>query len=159
SMTRNSSPACARPSMPRPAPEARSTIGRGPTGLPRWTRPWIPLPTSPRGRAPALRSSSPRAPWIGSSAPWPSSTIRMAIAAACCIAREIHLNAARLVRPPGVQLARELFAREMKDRYDAFDRSVALYADVLGEEGLAEYRRLASKAWDKLPGRGEDGAS
>lgn len=27
------------------------------------------------------------------------------------------------------------------------------YADVLGEEGLAEYRRLAAAAWDKLPSR------
>lgn len=30
---------------------------------------------------------------------------------------------------------------------------MATYADVLGEEGLNEYRRLATKAWEKLPSR------
>jgi uncharacterized Zn finger protein len=68
-------------------------------------------------------------------------------------ARDIHLAAVREVRPEPVQLARDLFAREMADEYGTFEGAVALYADVLGDTGLAEYRRLAAEAWGKLPSR------
>jgi uncharacterized Zn finger protein len=68
-------------------------------------------------------------------------------------AQQIHLAAVREVRPDPVQLARDLFAQELEDDYDVFDRTVMLYADVLGEGGLSEYRRLATEAWDKLPSR------
>jgi tetratricopeptide (TPR) repeat protein len=78
-------------------------------------------------------------------------------------ARDIHLEAAERARPDAVALARNLFARQMGDDYDTFHDAVALYADVLGEPGLDEYRRLASEAWDKLalrrPGRGRDDVS
>jgi len=66
-------------------------------------------------------------------------------------ARAIHLAAAREVRPEPIQLARDLFAREMQDDYGTFEGAVALYADVLGEAGLAEYRRLAAEAWERIP--------
>jgi tetratricopeptide (TPR) repeat protein len=66
-------------------------------------------------------------------------------------AREVHLAAARVARPEPVQLARDLFAREMEGGYATFDGAATVYADVLGEEGLAEYRRLATEAWEKLP--------
>jgi uncharacterized Zn finger protein len=69
-------------------------------------------------------------------------------------ARDIHLAACRAAMPDPVKLAQELFAREMEDAYDVFDGAAALYADVLGEAGLSEYRRFALKAWGKLPGRG-----
>jgi tetratricopeptide (TPR) repeat protein len=39
----------------------------------------------------------------------------------------------------------------MDGGYDSFYGAAAVYADVLGEQGLAEYRRLATNAWDKLP--------
>ncbi|MGE9007451.1 SWIM zinc finger family protein [Leptospira interrogans] len=65
-------------------------------------------------------------------------------------ARDIHLAAVRETRPEPIQLARDLFAREMQDEYGTFDGAVALYAEVLGESGLAEYRRLAAEAWEKL---------
>jgi uncharacterized Zn finger protein len=68
-------------------------------------------------------------------------------------ARDIHLAAASEARPEPVQLARDLFAREMNDGYDIFWGAVAHYAEVLGERGLAEYRRLAGVAWQKLPRR------
>lgn len=68
-------------------------------------------------------------------------------------ARDIHLDAARAARPEPVAFAGELFAREMEDDYDTFSGAAALYAAVLGEEGLAEYHRLAMEAWDKLPSR------
>jgi uncharacterized Zn finger protein len=63
---------------------------------------------------------------------------------------EIHLAAARMARPNPVQLARDLFARETEGVDETFSGAAALYADVLGEEGLGEYRRLASRAWEKL---------
>jgi tetratricopeptide (TPR) repeat protein len=76
-------------------------------------------------------------------------------------ARDIHLAAAESARPDPVQLARDLFAREVDGDYSTFGDAAQLYADVLGEPGLAEYSRLAAKAWEKLPkrsgrGRGHD---
>lgn len=64
---------------------------------------------------------------------------------------EIHLKAASAARPEPVAFARTLFAREMKDDYGTFYGAVAPYAGLLGEQGLAEYRRLAMEAWGKLP--------
>lgn len=68
-------------------------------------------------------------------------------------ARDIHLGACRAAKPNPVTLARDLFARETEGDHDTFHDAAALYADVLGEEGLAEYRRLAGEAWEKLPPR------
>lgn len=66
---------------------------------------------------------------------------------------EIHLAAASTAKPDPVNLARELFGREMEGDYDTFHGAAATYADVLGTAGLAEYRRLAAAAWEKLPPR------
>jgi len=66
-------------------------------------------------------------------------------------ARDIHLAVIHEVRPEPIQLARDLFAREMKDDYGTFEGAVVLYADALGDTGLAEYHRLASEAWEKIP--------
>lgn len=68
-------------------------------------------------------------------------------------ARDIHVQACVATKSDRAQLARDLFTREMEDDYGAFDGAVALYAEALGKEGLAEYRRLAVEAWDKLPTR------
>ena len=68
-------------------------------------------------------------------------------------ARDIHLAAARVARPEPLRLAGALFAREMEGDSDTFHRAACLYADVLGERGIFEYRRLASEAWAKLPPR------
>src|SRR5439155_7520646 len=51
------------------------------------------------------------------------------------------------------QLARRLFDREMDDEYGIFEGAAALYAELLGAAGLAEYRRLATEAWAQLPAR------
>ncbi len=72
-------------------------------------------------------------------------------------ARDIHLQACHAARPDPVPLARDLFARETEGGYDTFHRAASLYADVLGEQGLEEYRRLATAAWDKLPARAGGG--
>ena len=66
-------------------------------------------------------------------------------------ARDIHLRAARSAQPDPIALAGDLFERETADGYGTFDGAAWLYADVLGEAGLAEYRRLATEAWEKLP--------
>jgi uncharacterized Zn finger protein len=69
-------------------------------------------------------------------------------------AADIHLGACRNARPDGAELARTLYTREMEEDYDTFSGAAATYADVLGKEGLAEYRGLAEAALRKLPPRG-----
>jgi uncharacterized Zn finger protein len=71
--------------------------------------------------------------------------------------RDIHIRAARGARPDPVALARDLFERETGDGCGTFDDAAWLYADILGEAGLAEYRRLATEAWEKLPPRTQHG--
>ena len=66
-------------------------------------------------------------------------------------AGDIHLDACRAAKPNPVELARDLFPRELDGDYDTFYRAVVRYAEVLGKAGLAEYRRLAAEAWAKLP--------
>lgn len=61
----------------------------------------------------------------------------------------IHLDACRAAKPDPVQLARDLFGREIRSGFQGFENAAAVYADVLGEPGLAEYRRLATVAWEK----------
>ncbi len=65
-------------------------------------------------------------------------------------AQEIYLAAALVARPEPVRLARDLFVRVMNDESEAFYGAAERYADVLGERGLAEYRRLATAEWEKL---------
>ena len=72
--------------------------------------------------------------------------------------RDIHIAAARVAKPDAVRLAQDLFSREMRGEHETFDGAVTLYADVLGKKGLAEYRRLAAKSWEKLPSRMGDRA-
>lgn len=68
-------------------------------------------------------------------------------------AEEIHLAAASELRPEPVQFARDLFTRDMKSEYSQIDSFVENYQDVLGERGLAEYRRLAEAALEKCAAR------
>ena len=65
-------------------------------------------------------------------------------------AREIHLAAAGASRPEPVALARYLFEQETESDFGPFAGAVEDYAEVLGDQGLGEYRRLAIAAWDKL---------
>jgi tetratricopeptide (TPR) repeat protein len=74
-------------------------------------------------------------------------------------ARDIHLTATRATRPESIALARYLFKKETENDFDTFVGAVADYADVLGERGLAEYRRLAVTAWNKLPARSGRGSA
>lgn len=63
---------------------------------------------------------------------------------------EIHLAACRQAKPDPLALARALFAREVDSEWEFFHGASEAYADVLGDAGLAEYRRLASEAWREI---------
>jgi len=64
--------------------------------------------------------------------------------------RDIHLEACRTARPDPMALARDLYAHECESAFGTFDGATAMYADVLGDAGLAEIRRLASDDWAQL---------
>lgn len=63
---------------------------------------------------------------------------------------DIHLAACGEAKPDPVALARGLFAREVDSGWDFFHGASETYAEVLGAAGLAEYRRLASEAWQQV---------
>ena len=60
---------------------------------------------------------------------------------------DIHHRACIKARPNRKDLARGLFEWELGSEHDIFSGAAETYADVLDKEGLAEYRRLAEKAW------------
>lgn len=62
----------------------------------------------------------------------------------------LHHDACLLAAPDPVKLARKLFEWETTGDWDTFDRAVLGYGDVLGERGVAEYRRLATAAWEEV---------
>lgn len=66
---------------------------------------------------------------------------------------EIHLAACGEAKPDPVALARDLFAREVGSPWEFFHGASASYEDILGDAGLAEYRRLANEAWQKIKPR------
>jgi tetratricopeptide (TPR) repeat protein len=68
--------------------------------------------------------------------------------------QELHLEACTQARPDPAALARRLFDGEMRTEFDSFYGAAETYAELLGEAGIAEYRRLASAAWDQLPALG-----
>jgi uncharacterized Zn finger protein len=71
-------------------------------------------------------------------------------AAAYARACEIHLAACSKAKRDSIVLAGELFRREIGSEWDFFAGASEIYADVLGEAGRAEYRRLASEAWQSI---------
>jgi uncharacterized Zn finger protein len=71
--------------------------------------------------------------------------------------RELHLAACQAFRPDPVALARNLYDRERHGGdLEIFYGTAGTYADVLGDAGLAEYRRLAQQEWDDLSPLGPD---
>jgi uncharacterized Zn finger protein len=70
----------------------------------------------------------------------------------------VHLEACRVLRPDPLILAAELFERAWdEDAFGTFAAAEERYAELLGETGLAEYRRLAEAAHGRLPPIGRDG--
>jgi uncharacterized Zn finger protein len=68
----------------------------------------------------------------------------------------LHHKACKQAKPDQEALAKRLFEWELGGDYDTFFDAVNTYADVLGERGLAEYRRLADKEWADVPALGPD---
>ncbi len=70
----------------------------------------------------------------------------------------LHLDACRVLRPDPLILAAELFERAWgDDPFGTFAQADEQYAELLGETGLTEYRRLATAAYGRLPPIGRDG--
>jgi len=65
--------------------------------------------------------------------------------------QEIHHKACVKAQPDPEALAERLFRWELATDWDTFRDAAEIYADVLGEKGLAVYRRLAEAAWQKVP--------
>lgn len=63
----------------------------------------------------------------------------------------IHLDACLASGAGGPKLAQRLVKLELSAELDTFHRSAVSYAEALGDDGLAEYGRLVSKAADELP--------
>ena len=72
---------------------------------------------------------------------------------------DLHLAACEVARPDPVLLAGRLFAWELGGQWDVFTGAVLTYADVLGETGLAEYRRRAEVEWATVPPLGSGSAA
>jgi len=65
--------------------------------------------------------------------------------------QELHHRACEQAREDPKTLANRLFNWEVKSDWDFFRDAAEIYADVLGPQGLAEYRRLAEDEWAHLP--------
>jgi len=69
--------------------------------------------------------------------------------------QDLHLAACTAAQPDPVALAGTLFDRERHSGdLEVFFGAAGAYAEVLGADGLAEYRRLAQAEWDALPALG-----
>lgn len=68
--------------------------------------------------------------------------------------QELHHRACLRAKPDAAVLARRLFEWEMRSEWEFFGGAAVTYADVLGETGLAEYRRLAEAEWSHVPAVG-----
>jgi uncharacterized Zn finger protein len=63
---------------------------------------------------------------------------------------EIHHAACKEAKVDPKALARRLLDWEVGGHYDTFFEAANTYADVLQEEGLAEYKRLAEERWAQV---------
>lgn len=72
--------------------------------------------------------------------------------------QEVHHKACVKAKPDPEALARRLFEWELTTDWDTFSEAAEIYADVLGEKGLAVYRKLAEAEWAKLPALGPEQA-
>ncbi len=71
---------------------------------------------------------------------------------------ELHLAACEQADLDPVELAEQLFARELNGESETFYGALDTYAEVLGPQGLAAYRKVAEAEWDRVPAR-DRGAS
>lgn len=66
----------------------------------------------------------------------------------------IHLAACEVARPDPALLARRLFRWQIDSEVDVFHDAPERYAQILGETGLHEYRRLVEERWPHESARG-----
>jgi hypothetical protein len=67
---------------------------------------------------------------------------------------ELDHEACKRAEPDQEALAKRLFEWELGGDHDTFFDAVHTYADVLGNNGLAEYDRLAKEEWAGVPALG-----
>ena len=67
------------------------------------------------------------------------------------LAQNLHLKACEAARPDPAALAERLWKWEQNSDFGTFYGAAQTYSSVLGETGLAEYRRLLRSDWDRLP--------
>lgn len=72
---------------------------------------------------------------------------------------ELHLQACRVGKPDPIALAKQLAKLELTSELDGFHRCAAAYAEILGAEGLAAFRRAIEPEWRKLDPSGDEWAS
>jgi hypothetical protein len=64
---------------------------------------------------------------------------------------QLYHDACVIAKPDPEALAERLFERELgADWDDVFDDSVTRYADVLGEKGIAAFRRMVEERWSRV---------
>ena len=63
---------------------------------------------------------------------------------------QLHLRACDEGDPDPVELAGRLAQLELTSELDGFRRAAATYAEVLGSDGLAAYRRLLDPQWEQV---------
>ncbi|MEO6046522.1 MAG: hypothetical protein ABIQ57_03515 [Candidatus Kapaibacterium sp.] len=60
---------------------------------------------------------------------------------------DLHLRASSIAKPDPIELATQLFWREMKDEWGAFTDTYSQYGAVLGEKGRNHFQKLAEGQW------------
>jgi len=63
----------------------------------------------------------------------------------------LHHAACVKAKPDPEALAKRLFAWELRTDWDTFYGAAEKYSRILGEKGLATYRRLAEEEWARIP--------
>jgi uncharacterized Zn finger protein len=64
---------------------------------------------------------------------------------------ELHFDACELAKPDPAALAYYLLHSEMDSGFGGFHNAVETYALILGDVGLAHYRKLAESMWQEFP--------
>jgi len=65
--------------------------------------------------------------------------------------QELHHAACAKAKPDPEALSKRLFEWELRTDWDTFYGAAEKYSRILGEKGLAMYRRLAEQEWARIP--------
>jgi tetratricopeptide (TPR) repeat protein len=63
----------------------------------------------------------------------------------------MHLQACRIIKPNPEVLASRLLQYRLESGHDFWQNAMETHADVLGPKGLAAYRSLAEREWERVP--------